>query len=530
MQIRCAAVVAGWVLPLVLGLVAGPGWAEDRDSQPLSAIDWLSQSVQTPATVLAPQIINEPPVAQSAETPDITVTSLDSPSPDRAGLLSPAVTGLPRTLWAASPTETLTALIRAERVETLPAIQELMVTLMLAEADPPLNAGPDGAMFLARVDTLLDLGALEPAQALLEQAVPDTPDLFRRWFDVSLLTGSEDTACDLMRSKPSIISTYPARIFCIARNGDWTAAALTLNTGRALGDVTDEEDALLSRFLDPELYSADPPLPPPSRTSPLEFRLRESIGEALTTTGLPLAFSHADLRSTTGWRSQIEAAERLARNLAISENTLFGIYLARTPSASGGVWDRAAAVQAFDKALQMADPAAIAQTLPAAWAAMQAMHIEVAFARYYADDLAALPLPAPASALAFRLGLLAPKYEAVALARTVSGVPPRADPSAEEQFLIAIARGDVAGVTATSPEQAAVLAAFAGAKVPEPMAGQIANGQLGEALLRGISLFNQGLAGDYQALSEGLALFRSVGMEDVARRAALQFLLLDRQT
>lgn len=524
MQIRGAAGLAGWAWPLTLAinLAAGPGWAQDKDTQPLSAIDWLSQSVQIPASALGPNTIIEPPVAQTAETPEITVTPLDAPSPDRAGLLATSVTGLPRSLWSASATDTLTTLIRAERVETLPAIQDLLVTLMLAEADPPMGAGPDGAMFLARVDTLLDLGALEPAQALLEEAVPDTPELFRRWFDVTLLTGSEDTACDLMRSKPSIVTTYPARIFCTARNGDWTAAALTLNTGRALGDITDEEDALLSRFLDPEPYSADPALPPPSRTSPLEFRLREAIGEALTTAGLPLAFSHADLRSTTGWRSQIEAAERLARNLAISENTLFGIYLARTPAASGGVWDRAAAVQAFDVALHAAEPAAIAQTLPAAWAAMQAMHIEVAFARYYAADLAPLAgsLPAATSALVFRIGLLAPKYEAVALARIA--------PSADERFLIAVARGNVTAVTAQNPEQAAVLDAFARAKVPEPMAGQIAKGQLGEALLRGIALFNQGLGGDYQALTEALSLFRAVGMEDVARRAALQFLLLDR--
>ena len=525
MLIRGAAVLAGWARPLlVLAFAAGPVWAQDKDTQPLSAIDWLSQSVQTPASALGPTVANEPPVAQTAETPEITVTPLDAPSPDRAGLLAPSVTGLPETLWSASASDTLTTLIRAERVQTLPAIQELMVTLMLAEADPPQGAGPDGAMFLARVDTLLDLGALEPAQALLEQAVPDTAELFRRWFDVTLLTGSEDAACDLMRNKPSIVTTYPARIFCTARNGDWTAAALTLNTGRAIGDVTDEEDALLSRFLDPELYSADPPLPPPSRTSPLEFRMREAIGEGLTTAGLPLAFSHADLRSTTGWRSQIEAAERLARNLAISENTLFGIYLARTPAASGGVWDRAAAVQAFDAALHDADLAAIAQTLPPAWAAMRAMHIEVAFARYYADDLApfSATLPAPTSALVFQLGLLAPNYESVALSRVT--------PSSDERFLVAIARGDMTEMTAETPEQTAVLNAFAGAKVPEPMAGQIAKGQLGESLLRGISSFNQGLGGDYQALTEALALFRAVGMEDVARRAALQFLLLDRQS
>ncbi len=523
MSIWRIALLAGLAVPVAAAL---PVQAQDKDSQPLSAIDWLSQSVQVPATALLPPWINEPPVTETAETPQITVTPLDAPSPDTAGLLAPHVTGLPRSLWSASDTQTLTTLIAAEPIQTLPAVQELMVTLMLAEADPPLGAGPDGTMFLARVDVLLDMGALEPAQALLEEAGPDTPELFRRWFDVTLLTGAEDTACGFMRDKPAIVTTYPARIFCAARNGDWAAAALTLNTARALGDITDQEDALLSRFLDPEPYSQDPPLPPPSRTTPLEFAMRRAIAEGLTTAGLPLAFSHADLRSDAPWRSQIEAAERLARNLAISENTLFGIYRAQTPSASGGVWDRATAVQAFDAALRAADPAKIAQTLPTVWAAMQAIHTEVAFARYYADDLAPLVqsgrLTGPTSALVFRISLLSPKYEAAALTRVA--------PTAEEHFLIAIARGNVTGVTTDDPAQAAILAAFARAKVPEPMAGQIAKGQLGEALLRGISLFNQGLGGDLGALTDALALLRAVGMEDVARRTALQYLLLDRQT
>ncbi len=103
----------------------------------------------------------------------------------------------------------------------------------------------EGALFLARVDKLLDLGALEPAQALIEQADPDTAPLFRRWFDVALLTGTEDYACDAMRSTPSIAPTFSARIFCLARTGDWPAAALSLNTHRVLGDINPQEEALV---------------------------------------------------------------------------------------------------------------------------------------------------------------------------------------------------------------------------------------------------------------------------------------------
>lgn len=512
-----------WTVALALCLAGTLAQAQDNDGAPMSAIDWLSQSIALPDTVALPPLeIDEPPVATSADTPQIIVTPLDRMSPDATGLLPPSLTGLPRSLWSGSDEQVLVALVQAERVDTLPALQELIATLMLAEADPPGGAGAQGALFLARVDKLLDSGALEPAQALLEAAGPDTPELFRRWFDVSLLTGSEDAACDLLRDKPAFAPTYPARVFCLARSGDWTAAALTLNTARALGDVTEEEDALLSRFLDPDLFEGLADLPPPSRASPLVFRMREAIGQGMTTATLPRAFSHADLRNTLGWRSRMEAAERLARHGAISENTLFDIYRLNRPAASGGVWDRAEAIQRFDTAITARDPVAVATTLPRAWDAMQAVRTEVSFARYYAAALRGLPLTGDAGALAFRIGLLSPDYEAVANDR-VPATP-------QERILQGIARGDLGAMQGDDARFAAVIAGFASPQPAEPMAGLVADGRLGEAILRTISLFQQGLSGDPAALTDALALLRYMGMEDLARRAALQLLILDRPT
>lgn len=490
------------------------------EAEPLSAIDWLSQSVtETAATPARPPArINEPPVANDASTPVITVTPLDAPSPDPIGLLPPDVTGLPRSLWSNSDEAMIVTLVQAERVDSLPAIQDFLITLMLAEADPPLGAGNDGALFVARVDKLLDYGAIEPAQALLEQADLENPALFRRWFDVALLTGAEDNACDMMLTNPQVAPTYAARIFCLARAGDWNAAALTLNTHRALGDMSAQEEALLSRFLDPELYEGEAALGPPDRISPLVFRMREAIGEGLPTNTLPRAFAHADLRSTTGWKSQLEAAERLARYSAVSPNVLEGLYTARTPSASGGVWDRVEAIQRFDTALRAADPTAVATTLPNAWRAARTARIEVAFAQIYADRLAPLPLTGPAAELTFQIGLLSPDYETVALAAG----------DGADAFLTALARGIPQNVATDDPKARAIQAAFDDATPPQPLTDLVTAGKLGEALLRTVATFDAGASGDHQSLTDALALLRVVGLEDVARRAALQFMLLER--
>lgn len=510
MRLVCALIVLGGFAPPLLAQETGP----------MSAIDWLSQSVTQPAmqlmTPLKPKPIDEPAVSTAAGVPQVTVKSLDAPSPDPIGLLPTAISGLPRTLWAQSDTPTLVALIQAERVDTLPVVHDLLMTLLLAEANPPLGAGADGEMFLARVDKLLDLGALDPAFALLEQVDTRSPALFRRWFDVALLTGNEDKACTVMRDTPSVAPTYSARIFCTARNGDWGAAALTLNTHRVLGDVTPEEEALLSRFLDPDLFEDEPPLAAPSRLSPLVFRMREAIGQGLPTSRLPNAFAHADLRNTTGWKSQLDAAERLARIGAISENVLHAKYTARTPAASGGVWDRATAIQKLDKALATNDSTAISSAVTVAWDAMKEVKLEVPFARIYGAKLGAFALTGKGEEIAYMAALLSPDYETAAQSH------------GDQDFLTLLAQGTPAG--AVDPKALAIQAAFNGAEPPAELEALARNGNLGEALLQSIYTFNEGFAGDLPALTDALAFWRFVGLEDIARRTALQVMILDRET
>jgi hypothetical protein len=495
-----------------------------QSAEPLSAIDWLSQSVE-PASAptrrlpTAPVVRDEAPISSGASSPNVTTTPLDGPSPDPIGLLSSDLTGLPPSLWSASEEATLIMLLQAQKTDGLPAMQDLLKTLLMAEADPPLGASSAGGLFQARVDKLLDIGAIEPAQALLEQAGADTPDLFRRWFDVALLTGSEDMACRTLQARIDVAPTYAARIFCLARGGDWNAAALSLNTHRVLGDISDEEEALLSRFLDPELYEGEPRLSTPDRISPLVFRLYEAIGERMTTNRLPRAFAQADLRNQVGWKSQLEAAERLARHGAISANVLFALYTSRRPSASGGVWDRADAIQDFDTAIREKDADKIAATLPAAWDAMKFVKTEIAFAQAYGADLVDVPLDGRAVEVATMVGLLSPSYEATALGRT-DGDP----------FLVALARGIPQTVDTTDPLRLAISNAFGEVSAPEALKAMADNGQLGEAILRSIALVDVGMSGDHQTLTEALSFLRSVGLEDVARRAGLQLLLLERQT
>lgn len=508
----------GGVSALVFGFGLMPG-AGMTDS-PLSAIDWLSSSVSTPAN---PPALTEPGVAGvgGALPQNVIVSTLDGPSPDAAGVLPARVTGFPNDLWGLGETEKIAALISVKRDDALPSLQRLLMTLMLAQSSAPADSAGRGILLRARIDKLLDMAALDEADALIAAAGKMTPEVFRRYFDIAMLTGKEDDACAYLRDTPDLAPTYPARIFCLARSGDWGGSALTLRMAQALGYVTESEDALLTRFLDPDLFEGEPALEPPSPVTPLAWRMLEAIGEGLPTAPLPLAFSHAELRETAGWKAQIEAAERLSRASVLDPNRLLGIYTERLPAASGGVWDRVEAFQRFDTALQAADPGAVAAALPKAWAVMSSAALEVPFAELFSERLLRLPLTGEAGALAFRIALLSGQYEAAANSRSPANI--------NEAFLIGLARGNLQGVTPLDSLSRAIAPAFVRATPPADLMVLLAERRLGEAILQAIDRIERGLHGDLRGVTEGLALFRHVGLDELSRRTALELMLLERR-
>jgi hypothetical protein len=510
---------------LSLLILAGSAVAQDANGTggPLSAIDWLSKSVATPAAAGAAVAIDEPPVTEAGGALPATVTTsaLDGPTPDGVGLIAPAVSGLPSDLWGAGLTREIAERLVAHPDDDLPALRQLFLTLLLAEVAAPVDAGGRGELLQVRIDKLLALGALEQAAALIDAAGATSPELFRRAFDVALLTGAEDRACQSMADEPHLAPTVPARIFCLARSGDWETAALTIRTSKALNQITADQEALLSRFLDPDLFEGEPVPPAPNPVTPLDWMIYAAIGEPLPTEGLPIAFSYAELSPRAGWKAQVEAAERLTRAGTIPPNVILGLYTERDPAASGGVWDRVKAFQDFEAAMTAQDAARVSVTLPVVWARMQEAELEAPFATLFGKALLDLPLQGEAAAIAFRVGLLSPYAEVVA--RQHQPV------SAEDTFLMALAAGDVKGVVPPDSLGRAISAAF---RTPTPSTDAQAlldGNRKGEAIIVAIDNIGRGVQGDLRGVTEGLSLLRLVGLESVARRTALELMILERR-
>ncbi len=506
---------------ICFGIALSTSAAAQDGTAPLSAIDWLSRNspeIQSAAQP-RPDARREPPVARSGQTPEISVAPLDGSARRRLGLLPFSVTGLAPELWTASEPDRLIRILDAALDQKIPAAQELLLSLLLADADDLPREDHATRWLVARIDALIELGAVEPALTLVQQTDPSRDKaLFSRWMSLALLARSEYAPCSVLASNPTLGPDEATRVFCMARTGDFETAALLYGTAAALDMFTDTEEKLLARFLDPELFGDEPMPRAPVRPDALTFRLFEAAGEPLPTAPLPRAFAHTALSEDVGWKAQLEAAERLARAGVLPSNSLLGLYSDRKPAASGGIWDRVAAFQSFEAAMESGEAARVSEALPAMWRGVQSGGLEVTFADLFAERLAEMTLTGPARDIAFRMCLLSHCYEAAS---------PPTDGDDQARFLASVAQGRPDPDLASSDAARTVAEAFSDAAIPSPEAAYVTGGALGETLLIMLEHLSDAGRGDLGALAQALTDLRAMGLEDVARRAALQYLILE---
>ena len=494
-------------LALILSAAAGaPGLAS-----PASAIPWLTESL----AAAGPQ----PTAAPAEET--ISESAMGTPQRNGTGVLTSQMSGLPRDLWRGLTVQEAVGRLTAVQDTGPPATTQLFLRLLLAETEPP--SGPDsGDTFLtARVDRLLRAGALSQAEALIEAARPDTTPLFRRWFDIELLTGHGDRACAALQASPMLSPSTKVKIFCLARAGDWDAAGIALQAAERIGDLGEDDATLLALFIDPNLAeSIDPPhAGRPMRV--LEFVIREAVGLPVSRADLPIAFLHADTAPFVPTRFRISAAEKLTAAGSLDGGVLFAIYREEVPAASGGVWDRAAAVQAVDLAV---DHPALAAALAELDKALAPVGLRVAAARHFAPRLetfAPSGFDAAARALAARYLLLGGRRPA----------PEWIDADAPLELRAAAVAAGVA-VDLPADLDAATYGALAPFLTATPLdlveaedRDLIAEERIGAALLRGIARLSRENWRDSGDLSAGLALLVAAGQAETARQAAVEVLL-----
>ncbi len=492
---------------------------------PQSAIDWLSESLQQP-----PNFVMTPPSHTSHTFYNSPIISmpLEKLSLDAVGLLPPKVTGFPLSLWEGVASAEAISRLQNMAPRALPEMASVFKQILLAQSNPPLKNAPQGALLLARIDLLFAMGALDEAETLILLAGEKTPALFQRWFDIAVINNRTLAPCAALKAKPALSNDIATRVICLARSGDWNAAAITVSLGESLGQIPPADADILVRFLDPEMFAELEDPSPPTPLTPIIFTLRESLALPRPETPLPLPLLNADMNLRAPARLRIMAAERLVKASAIPPTLLFAAYRGARAASSGGVWGRAELVQALDAAFAGDDDARLATALTTAIQAFTEADLIFAFAQEYADSLAHYPIGPETRQIApalRRLLLLADRPLAQ-WAEVEADDPPGVALASR-----LISREDFSGLSPhAGPLEKAVELAFNNLTPPRQdlpeLLQSIDSGQFGKVLLTAISLLAEGREADPQALHEGLYLLRKLGMDDAARRTAVQLLLL----
>ena len=475
---------------------------------PLSAIDWLSKEN---STIKKSRLVEKNVVSKNND--DIQVSTLNSNEYQAIGLLPIYVTGIPTTIWRNSRFEDLEYSFKTMPTFSYSPIQELVYSLLLAEARPPINEPARYAFLEVRLNKLLNYGAVDPAIALIERASPVPERMIPLLFNISLLSSNNYPACDPIFQNTRNKNLQAELIYCHASKGDWLTAHLILKTEEVLGELTKREVSLLDRYLevdfDDDLNSL---LPPPELITPLEYRLYEAIGEPIPAEYLPIQYSQSDLSGENGWRAQVIAAERLSVKGAIPENQILGIYTNNIPGVSGGMWERVKVINDLDTALQ--NQQNIEENFLAAWEVFNQTDQLTVFAKLFGLRVFEKNLSPKSKKIAADLLLLTNNFRLTKNYWNPSDIR------------FGLITGDFTQVKVSGETEKIIFEVFNDVSIPFLVEQKLNQGKLGEVILNALLQFEMGIEGNLKDLSESLSTLNLIGLETTARRAALTHLVL----
>ena len=511
------------VICTVASLVSGTISGGQLAAEPNSAIPWLSESLKAETGRNWQNGVGPLPGNDA-----IDISPLDDETLDGKGILPQDQTGFPKNLWGKSSSLRVRKALLNHEVGGVPEVRAAFIRILLAETTTPLGSTSKSEVLLTRVDRLMELGALDQAEALLKHTGYQDHEQFRRAFDVAILTERTGKVCRDLRTTPSLSPTLPARIFCLARSGDWNAAEITMSLGREIGDISPEKEEVLAWFLDPQLFEGEKAPPIPDPITALDYVMRDAVALPRPSGSLPLAFLHIDIHEEAPMRARIEAGERLVRSGVVAPNVLFHAYRAGKPAASGGVWDRADVVQKLDRAFGNKDISEIEKRLEEADYLLSDHGLRLALAMSYADNLSRMntsDFSRAARNQIFELLLLAGE---TSRARDWLG----ASQAPRQQLLLHLIDAETA-----VPDEARLddmeKAAYAGldtlpgySEEAEYYVEMASSGQTGIVLLKILEMLSDGLETDPGDLRTALHVLNRIGLSKIARRIALETLLL----
>ena len=246
------------------------------------------------------------------------------------GLISLDSTKFPEDLWSNSNEKELAEKLNNMPEFSLSSTNKIFKRLLLVDAKPPLNSigmKNMGYLFLlSRIDQLINLGAIDEAEEILNFIKEPPIDLMKRRIEVASLNGRLSKTCNLANRYPNFKGLLQFKIICLVRKNDWQAAALAFTVGSSLRQFDEKEKQLLLNYLDPDIvsnYSTDVEI---DNLSPTDFYLMHGKKALIPPDIIPNKYAYAFSELGMDPEIRIKSMEQLALNYVVNANRLFNLY------------------------------------------------------------------------------------------------------------------------------------------------------------------------------------------------------------
>ncbi|MXZ50078.1 MAG: hypothetical protein F4073_04290 [Rhodobacteraceae bacterium] len=440
---------------------------------------------------------------------------------DAVGLIPSGISGFPNNLWGSSRLEVIQSKISNIQNSLVPAALELFYVLLLAEANPTWDSSGEGELFLTRVDKLIELGALEHANELMDRSGGKGKELDIRRFDIALLTNTEHIPCSGIRNRTIEIPSYTHQIYCFVRLGEWKNAELLFEAAKTIGDFTSQEEQIVTIFLFPELALsiANQEF---VQLTPLLFRMLKDSGFYFYHKDIEpsLAFHLKD--SSPEWKSRIESLEKLVRSNSQPFESLLVAYTESKPSSTDGVWARVRLIQALENAIAEQDSIEIKELFLNGYFLMEREGLSVKYTEYFVPRI----IPH-----IVEFGRIAPGHYSPAI---LFPFPPEdleiMSPSTrEENFLFSLRSGNLENATPSTPLQQGIISGLTETDLEDDLIVMANQGKFGEAVLDILAILQDVNQTSPNEIRRALVGLTALGLEQMAREISIQILVIENE-
>lgn len=359
-----------------------PGHSEE----PNNAIDWFQEEPNKNQETIITKIGNKENIEVS-----IAKSTLDPNNLNSVGIISTQITGIDSRIWKETNEKELFHLLTTLPNLNFYSARTFLKRILISETLPPIShSGLKSGQFylLAKLDKLIEMGALDEAETTILQVQQFSTELFSRWVRIAFLTGRISKLCKKLKKEPGLSQNLSVRVICLKKLNDWDAAALTLSTASNLELIDRDREKLLVYFLDPTLIPVDELILNVTKFDEIDFYiliLANQIKTKLQTT--ESKYLYVMFKNSFNTKTKIEAAELLAISKSISGSTLFDIYRNNNINGSTGIWKRMIAIKNLDLTLRRNNEKGVIIALNNAVNEMFFGNLLPLFAAEYSDKL-----------------------------------------------------------------------------------------------------------------------------------------------